>query len=83
MDKRLSQASDRRAPVDEVMDMTDRYQRRHEGWSVKHFHAWYRRDGGKRSYTWVKNPLREAGLVKKAKGRGKHRKRGNDAPGLG
>jgi len=80
MDKRLSQASHRRAPVDEVMEMTDRYQRRHEGWSVKHFHAWYRRDGGKRSYTWVKNRLQEAGLVKKAKGRGKHRKKRQRCP---
>ncbi|MEO1767373.1 hypothetical protein V6E02_09125, partial [Thiobacter sp. AK1] len=30
---------------------------------------------GRRSYTWVKNRLQEAGVVKKAPGRGKHRKR--------
>ncbi|MGB9577959.1 MAG: hypothetical protein ACPL3S_01665, partial [Halothiobacillaceae bacterium] len=41
----------------------------------KHFHAWYRREGGRRSCTWVKNRLQEAGVVKKAPGRGKHRKR--------
>jgi len=80
MDKRLSRASHRRAPVDEVMEMTERYQRRHEGWSVKHFYAWYRRDGGKRSYTWVKTRLQEAGLVKKVKGRGKHRKKRQRCP---
>jgi hypothetical protein len=50
------------------------------GWSAKHFYAWYRRDGGTRSYTWVKSRLQEAGLVAKAKGRGKHRKRRERAP---
>jgi transposase len=80
IDKRLSQASHRRAPVDEVMQLTDRYRRRHMGWSAKHYYAWYRRDGGKRSYTWVKNRLQEAGLVAKSKGKGKHRKRRDRAP---
>ena len=41
----------------------------------KHFYVWYQGDGGKRSYTWVKNQLQEAGVVQKAPGRGKHRKR--------
>ena len=48
LDKRMSQISHRRAPVDEVLRMVDRYRRRHEGWSVKHYYAWYRRDGGQR-----------------------------------
>lgn len=54
------------------------------GWNVKHFHSRYRRDGGSRSYTWVKNRLQEKGLVKKAKGRGKYRKRRERAawPGM-
>jgi len=47
---------------------------------VKHFHAWYRRDGGGRSYTWVKSRLNEAGLVARAKGRAKHRKKRQRAP---
>lgn len=80
MDKRLSQASHRRAPADEVMDLVDRYRGRHEGWNVKHFHSWYRRDGGKRSYTWVKSRLQDSGLVKRAKGRGKHRKKRERCP---
>lgn len=79
-DKRLTQASHRRAPVDEVMRLTQRYRRYHEGWNVKHYYAWYRRDGGQRSYTWVKGRLQQAGLVKKEKGRGKHRKRRLAAP---
>jgi transposase InsO family protein len=47
---------------------------------VKHFYAWYKREGGVRSYTWVKNRLQEADLVKKSSGRGKHRKRRIRAP---
>lgn len=75
IDKRLEQVSQRRAPVDEVMALVERYRSRHSGWNVKHFHAWYRKDGGLRSYTWVKSRLQEAGLVERAPGRGKHRKR--------
>lgn len=80
VDKRLGQASHRRAPVDEVMALVDRYKQRHEGWSAKHFYAWYRRDGGKRSYTWVKCRIQEAGFIAKAPGRGKHRKRRHRSP---
>jgi len=80
IDRRLEQVSHKRAPVDEVMRMTESYQRRHEGWSVKHFHAWYRREGGSRSYTWVKSRLQEAKLVPKAKARGAHRKRRDRSP---
>ena len=57
LDKRLTQASFRRAPVDEVMVVAERYDSRHRGWNVKHFYGWYRRDGGRRSYAWVKNTL--------------------------
>jgi predicted transcriptional regulator len=44
-DRRLSQVSHRRVPVDEVMALVERYRTRHEGWNVKHFHAWYKREG--------------------------------------
>lgn len=80
IDKRLTQVSSRRAPVDEVMAVVESYRRRYEGWNVKHFYAWYRRDGGGRSYTWVKNTLQAAGAVAKAPGRGKHRKRRARSP---
>jgi transposase len=80
IDKRLNQVSHRRAPVDEVMRLVDQYRRRHEGWSAKHFYAWYRRDGGTRSYTWVKSRLQEAALVPKAERRGAHRKRRERSP---
>ena len=79
-DKRLSGLSHRAAPVDEVMRLVDRYRTRHEGWSVRHFYSWYRRDGGQRSYGWVKDKLQRAGAVARSKGRGKHRKRRERAP---
>ena len=33
------------------------HRNRHQGWNVKHYTAWYKREGGSRSYTWVKNTL--------------------------
>ncbi len=75
IDRRLEQASNRQAPVDEVIALTDEYRRRYMGWNVKHFHSWYKRTGGTRSYTWVKRRLQEAELVPKSKKRGAHRKR--------
>ena len=50
---------------------------------MKHFYGWYQRDGGQRSYTWVKNTLQMAGLVSRARKRGAHRKRRERAPILG
>lgn len=75
IDRRLEHVSNRRAPVDEVMALTERYRSRHIGWNVKHFHSWYKREGGTRGYTWVKKRLQEAKLVPKAEKRGAHRKR--------
>lgn len=81
VDKRLAQVSHRRAPVDEVVRLEALYRERYDGWNVKHFHSFYRRHhGGGRSYTWVKNRLQAAGLVTRAAGRGKHRKRRERAP---
>ena len=83
-DKRLSQVSAQRAPVDEVVRTETLYRERYPGWNVKHFHSFYRREhGGERSYTWVKNTLQRAGLVAKAPGRGKHRRRRERAPVAG
>lgn len=80
IDKRLSQVSCRRAPVDEVMRLVDRYRNRHRGWNVKHYYSWYKRDGGQRSYSWVKNALQSADVVKKAPKRGAHRKQRDRSP---
>jgi transposase len=75
IDRRLEQVSKRRAPTDEVVALVERYRSRHLGWNVRHFHSWYRREGGARSYSWVKKRLQEAGLVEKAKQRGAHRRK--------
>ncbi len=81
IDKRLSQLSHLRAPVDEVMELVDLYRSDYPGWNTKHFHTWYAREhGGNRSYTWVKNQLQQAGAVIRAKARGKHRKKRDREP---
>lgn len=79
-DRRLGRASFRRVPVDEAMAMVDRYRTRYQGWKVKHYYSWYQREGGSRSYTWVKKTLQEKGLVSKAPKRGVHRKRRDRSP---
>jgi len=79
-DKRLTQASFRRAPVDEVMAVSDRYKSGYRGWNVKHFYSKYRKDGGQRSYSWVKKTLQLSGLVRKVSKRGVHRKHRERSP---
>ena len=66
--------------MDEVVRLVDCYRKRHHGWNAKHFYAWYKRDGGERSYTWVKNRLQEAQLVPKVAKRGAHRKKRERSP---
>ena len=57
------------------------YRERYDGWNVQHFYSFYRRHhAGTRSDLWVKNTLQRAGLVEKAPGRGKHRRRRERAP---
>ena len=80
LDKRLTQASSRCAPVDEVMELIGQYKSRYMGWNVKHFYSWYKRDSGIRSYSWVKKELQSAGLVSKGKKAGVHRKRREPTP---
>ncbi len=84
IDKRLGQISHKRAPVDEVVALSDLYSNRFCGFNVKHFYSWYRRAyQGTRSYTWVKNTLQEKGLVPKAAQKGTHRKKRTRAPYTG
>lgn len=80
LDKRLTQESARKAPADEAMALVDRYRSQHKGWNVMHFHGWYQRDGGTRSYSWVKNKLQAAQAVPKGKKRGAHRKKRGRSP---
>ena len=66
--KRLTQRSYKRAPIDEVIGLVDLYRTGYIGWNVKHFHTWYAREhDGQRGYTWVKNQLQQAVVVKPLK----------------
>ena len=81
VDKRMGQVSSRRAPADEVLRLEALYRESYRGWTVAHFHEWYReKHGGGRSYTWVKNRLQESGQVGKGRTRGKYRKKRERAP---
>ena len=72
----MAGGSHRRAPAAEVAALEALYGQEYEGWSVRHFHERYVEDhGGRRSYTWVKNRLQGAGLVKRGRRRGRHRLR--------
>lgn len=81
MDKRISEVSARKAPVDEVLRLEALYRERYDGWTVKHFFERYQDEHrGSRSYTWVKSRLQEAQLVPKGKKRGPQRRRRPRAP---
>ena len=79
-DKRLTQASFRRAPVDEAIAVAEQYKSSYQGWNVKHFYSKYQKAEGRRSYSWVKNTLQSRGLVPKVSKRGVHRKHRERSP---
>ena len=65
----------------EVSDVVDAYRRAYDGWTSQHFFShYYRPSGGSRGYTWVKARLQDAGLRKREKRKGTHRKRRDRAP---
>jgi transposase len=81
MDKRISEVSARKAPVDEVLRLEALYRERYDGWTVKHFFERYQDEHrGSRSYSWVKSRLQEADLVPRGKRRGPQRRRRPRAP---
>jgi transposase len=89
-DGRRGQPSRRKAPVAEVQRILrlyrDRYGPRdgHPGFNVRHFYHLARRDHGVTlSYTFVKLALQEAGLVRKGRTRGRHRRRREPRPCFG
>lgn len=80
-DKRLGRASPHRAADAEVEKMTKLYAEKYRGFSVKHFHEFAQREHGlKYGYTWTKNHLENAGLVRKSKRGGDHRLRRERRP---
>jgi transposase len=79
-DRRIGKMSARRVPSDEVMRLISLFETRYYDFTVKHFHEKLMEQGIQRSYTFVKKALQEAGVVKKAKKRGQHRRKRSRRP---
>jgi transposase len=75
-DRRLGVPSPKRVPLATVEEVLRLYQEEYFDFNVQHFHEKLKSEHQiELSYTWVKNALQGAGLVKPARKRGKHRKR--------
>lgn len=75
-DRRRGKPSPKRVPVETVEKVLELYQEKYFDLNVRHFHEKLREEHGiGLSYTWVKLALQGAGLVKKGRKRGTHRKR--------
>jgi len=75
VDRRIGKISARRVPVDEAMRVITLFETMYYDFTVKHFHEQLVERGYKHSYTLLKNTLQEAGVIKKAKKRGQHRRK--------
>ena len=76
IDKRHQRPSQRRVPFAEVARLVRLYREQYVGFNVRHFHEIGRREHGiTLSYRYVKQALQTAGLVKKRRPRGRHRRR--------
>jgi hypothetical protein len=75
-DRRRGRPSLRRAPVAELERVLHLYRERYQGFNVRHFCEMARREHQVTlSYSWVKHALQTAGLVRKGRLRGRHRRR--------
>jgi transposase len=76
VDKRRHTPSVRRLAAPEVGRLLHLYRERYRGFNVRHFHEIARREHGAQvSYSFLKQTLQAAGLVKKQRVRGRHRRR--------
>jgi transposase len=75
VDHRIGKISARRVPVDEAIRVITLFETKYYDFTVKHFHEKLVEQGYKHSYTLLKNTLQAAGVVKKAKKRGQHRRK--------
>lgn len=76
VDKRLHRPSIHRVPAGEVERVLRLYRERYTGFNIRHFHEIVRREHGVTvSYSFVKQALQQAGLVKRHRVRGRHRRR--------
>ncbi|MGH7394898.1 MAG: ISNCY family transposase, partial [Candidatus Methylomirabilales bacterium] len=84
LDRRRGRPSPRRAPFAAVQRLLRLYREQYLGWNVRHFHRFARREHGVTlSYSFVKLALQEAGLVRKGRARGRHRRRREPRPCFG
>src|SRR6202158_5769914 len=75
-DRRRGRVSEKRGALAQVEEVLRLYQDQYFDFNVRHFHEKLQAEHGiKLSYTWVKLALQGAGLVKKGRKRGVHRKR--------
>jgi len=75
-DRRRGVPSPKRVPLETVETVLRLYQEEYFDFNVRHFHEKLGSEHGiQLSYTWVKQALQGAGLVKPRRKRGKHRKR--------
>src|SRR5678816_3836697 len=75
-DRRRGIPSPKRVPLETVESVLRLYQEQYFDFNVRHFHEKLRSEHVIHlSYTWVKQALQGAGLVKTRRKRGKHRKR--------
>lgn len=76
IDKRFLRPSKRRLPPGQLEQLLRLYRERYTGFNVRHFHQIAKREHGvTASYSFVKQALQAAGLVKKFRARGRHRQR--------
>ena len=76
LDRRRQRPSPKRAPFKEVERILQLYREQYFGFNILQFHEIAQREHAVTlSYSFVKKALQEAGLVKKRKPRGTHRKR--------
>jgi transposase len=76
LDLRRRTPSPKRVPVAEVTQVVQLYRDQYRGFNGRHFHQIARREHGVTlSYSFVKQALQLAGLLKKGRARGRHRRR--------
>jgi transposase len=80
-DQRRGKRSMHRIPMETAERVLELYQARYFDLSLRHFHEKLKVEHGiGLSYSWVKQALQGAGLVKKRKKRGPHRRRRERKP---
>jgi transposase len=81
LDRRRGRPSLKRVPLKVAEEVLRLYREKYADLNVRHFHEKLREGHGiELSYTWVKLALQGAGLVKKGRKRGVHRKRRERRP---